>query len=89
MNPADYAVFGGEVAFQGKAATRDAVATVYRMLQEGYRWGGYYAAWHFWVGNDGGERSRVANATRAVFTREWDWSFGVGREGQAHLRRLQ
>ena len=32
INPADYAMWGGEVAFQGKAATRDAMAICYRML---------------------------------------------------------
>ena len=80
INPADYAVWGGEVAFTGKAATKDAVATCYRMLQEGYRWGGFYAAWHFWVGGDGGPRSRVANAPRAVLVRQWDWTFGSGRD---------
>jgi len=79
INPADYAMWGGEVAFQGKAAAREAVATCYRMLQEGYRWGDYYAGWHFWLGGEGGERSRVANAPRAVFVRQWDWTFGSGQ----------
>ncbi|MEN6338348.1 MAG: glycoside hydrolase family 2 TIM barrel-domain containing protein, partial [Phycisphaerales bacterium] len=79
INPADYAMWGGEVAFQGKAATREAVATCYRMLQEGYRWGDYYAGWHFWLGGEGGERSRIANAPRAVFVRQWDWTFGSGQ----------
>lgn len=79
INPADYAMWGGEVAFQGKAATKDAVATCYRMLQEGYRWGGLYAGWHFWLGGEGGERSRLANAPRAVFVRQWDWTFGSGQ----------
>lgn len=75
INPADYAMWGGEAAFLGKVATKDAVATCYRMLQEGYRWGGFYAGWHFWLGSDGGERSRVANAPRAVLVRQWDWTF--------------
>ncbi len=75
INPADYAMWGGEVAFTGKAATKDAIATCYRMLQEGYRWAGLYAGWHFWLGGDGGGRSRVANAPRAVLVRQWDWTF--------------
>lgn len=79
INPADYAMWGGEIAFQGKAATKDAVATCYRMLQEGYRWGGLYAGWHFWLGGEGGERSRIANAPRAAFVRQWDWMFGSGQ----------
>jgi len=72
-------MWGGEVAFQGKAATRDAVALIYRMLNEGYRWGGYYAAWHFWLGSDGGPAQWEANHPRAVFVRQWDWTFGSGQ----------
>jgi len=76
INPADYAMWGGEVAFQGKAATRDAMALIYRMLNEGYRWGGHYAAWHFWLGGEGGPAQWGANPPRAVFVRQWDWTFG-------------
>lgn len=76
INPADYAMWGGEVAFQGKAATRDAVALIYRMLNEGYRWGGHYAAWHFWLGGEGGPAQWGANDPRVVFVRQWDWTFG-------------
>lgn len=76
INPADYAMWGGEIAFQGKAATKEAIATCYRMLQEGYRWAGLYAGWHFWLGGDGGPRSRTANAPRAVLVRQWNWTFG-------------
>ncbi|MEI6166259.1 MAG: glycoside hydrolase family 2 TIM barrel-domain containing protein [bacterium] len=79
MDPADFAAWGGEVTFQGKAAIKDAVATCYRMLTEGYRWGGYYAAWHFWLFGEGGEAQWVANAPRAVFCRQWDWTFGSGQ----------
>lgn len=78
INPADYAMWGGEIAFQGKAATKEAIATCYRMLQEGYRWAGLYAGWHLWLGGEGGERSRIANAPRAVFVRQWDWTFASG-----------
>jgi len=69
-------MWGGEVTFQGKGATRDALALIYRMLNEGYRWGGHYAAWHFWLGHEGGEKQWVANNPRAVFTRQWNWTFG-------------
>jgi beta-galactosidase len=76
INPADYAMWGGEIAFQGKAATREAIATCYRMLNEGYRWGGYCAAWHFWLGGEGGPKQWGANQPRAVLVRQWDWTFG-------------
>ncbi len=78
INPADYGMWGGEVAFQGKAATRDAIARCYRMLQEGYRWGGHYAAWHFWLGGEGSPEQWGANAPRAALVRQWDWTFGAG-----------
>ena len=76
INPADYAMWGGEVTFQGKAATRDALVLIYRMLNEGYRWGGHYAAWHLWIGSEGGPAQWGANDPRAVFVRQWDWTFG-------------
>ncbi len=76
INPADYAMWGGETTFQGKAATGDALALIYRMLTEGYRWGGHYAAWHFWLGHEGGDTQWGANPERAVFVRQWDWTFG-------------
>jgi hypothetical protein len=80
INPADYAMWGGEVAFQGKAATRDAIATCYRMLTEGYRWGGHYAAWHLWLGGEGGPRQWGANHPRAALVRQWDWTFGSAQK---------
>jgi beta-galactosidase len=80
ISPADYAEWGGEIAFQGKAGTRDAVARCYRMLMEGYRWGGHYAGWQLWLGDDGGPAQRGANDPRAVLTREWDWTFGSGQK---------
>ncbi len=80
INPADYAMWGGEVAFQGKAATREAMATCYRMLTEGYRWGGHYAAWHLWIGSEGGPRQWGANRPRAALVRQWDWTFGASQK---------
>jgi beta-galactosidase len=80
VNPADYAMWGGEAAFQGKAATRDAIATCCRMLTEGYRWGGHYAAWHLWLGDEGGPRQRGAGNPRAVLVRQWDWTFGASQK---------
>jgi hypothetical protein len=75
IDPGDYAQWGGEAAFRGKSALGESIAICYRMLNEGYRWGEHYAAWHFWVGGDGGTAQWVANAPRAVFTREWNWTF--------------
>src|SRR5207244_2924121 len=49
INPADYAIFGGEATFQGKVQARPAAGVIYRMLTEGYRWAGY-SAWHLWLG---------------------------------------
>jgi beta-galactosidase len=80
INPADYAAWGGEVTFQGKAATRDAIARIYRMLTEGYRWGGHYAAWHLWLGTDGAPAQWGSNDPRAVFVRQYDWTFGSGQK---------
>lgn len=80
INPADYAMWGGEVVFQGKAATRDAIAVCYRMLNEGYRWGGHYAAWQLWLGGEGGPAQYGASNPRAVLTRQWDWTFGSGQK---------
>ncbi len=77
VNPADYAMWGGEAAFQGKAQTREAVALLYRMLMEGYRWGGHYAAWHLWLGADA-PGQYASNPWRAAFARQYDGSFGSG-----------
>jgi beta-galactosidase len=80
INPADYAMWGGEVAFQGKAGTRDAVALIYRMLNEGYRWGGHYAAWHFWLGGEGGPAQWGSNNPRAVFRASVGLDVRIGAE---------
>lgn len=80
INPADYAMWGGEVAFQGKAATRDAIAICYRMLTEGYRWGGHFAAWHLWLAGEGGPVQWGANQPRAALVRQWDWTFGTAQK---------
>lgn len=78
INPADYAMWGGEIAFQGKAQTRPAVARIYRMLTEGYRWGGHVAAWHLWLGDEA-PGQHASNAWRAAFVRQYDTAFAAGR----------
>ncbi len=79
INPADYAMWGGEAAFQGKAQARGAVAFIYRMLMEGYRWGGHYAGWHLWLGDDA-PGQYGSSPWRAAFVRQYDWTFGSGRK---------
>jgi hypothetical protein len=50
------------------------------MLQEGYRWGGHYAAWHFWIGEEHARNQYGSNPWRAVFVRQYDWTFGSGQK---------
>jgi beta-galactosidase len=80
INPADYAIWGGEGTFAGKAQTRPAAGLIYRMLTEGYRWVGQ-SAWHFWLdqSNTAGNPYN-SQLPRAVFVRQWDWSFGSGQK---------
>jgi beta-galactosidase len=85
INPFDYAYFGGERTFEGKAAARPAAGLIARMLNEGYRWAGY-AAWHFWMGEGDAVNQYGSNAPRAVFCREWNWSFASGQRVSRTLR---
>jgi len=78
-NNPEFAYFGGEEAFQGKIATRPAASLVARMLQEGYRWAGQ-SAWHFWMGQNDAPGQYISYAPRAVFCRQWDWTFGSGQK---------
>ena len=77
--------FGGEEAFQGKAATRPAASTVARILTEGYRWSGQ-SAWHFWMGQNDAPGQYLSYAPRAVFCRQWDWTFASGARVTRTLR---
>ncbi len=80
INPADYAIWGGEASFLSKSAARPAGDWVFRMLSEGYRWSGQ-SAWQFWSGT--GEVLdpwKTAFAWRAVFARQYDWSFASGQK---------
>ena len=110
INPFDYAYFGGEETFGGKAQSHAAMALVYRILTEGYRWAGQ-SAWHHWVGPDDMDAGReeeekrrrgeeetknrtpntehqtprtlnpyLSHSPRAVFCRQWDWTFGSGQK---------
>jgi hypothetical protein len=76
-NHPEVAVFEGDSAFAGKPVK--GVAIWNRMLQEGYRWAGY-GAWHFWLGQHDTDQSQYkAYAARAVFSRDWNWTFPAGR----------
>ncbi len=70
---------GGEIAETGKTGTLHATALIETMLQQGYRWAGY-GAWDFYDGpgdTDGTEYNSFNS--RAVFCREWNWTFGSGQ----------
>jgi beta-galactosidase len=74
INPADYAVLGGEETFQGKAATRHTAGLIQNMLTQGYRWA-EYGAWHFWLGSESAVNQYNSFADLAVFCQEWDSTF--------------
>jgi hypothetical protein len=74
-----FAYFGGDEVFIGKQQARRAVGLADRMLTEGYRWAGC-GAWHFWQPQDIAQGQYDANAPRAVFCRQWDWTFGSGQK---------
>ena len=81
-NHPELSYFGGEVAFTGKAGTLHASALAERILQEGYRWANY-AGWHFWISPSSGDGSQYnAFSQRAVFCRQWDWTFGSGQKAR-------
>ncbi len=74
-----FSYFGGEEVFIGQVRTRPTIGLVVRMLTEGYRWWGCGAV-HFWQMQDVAEGQYDSNAPRAVFCRQWDWSFGSGQK---------
>jgi len=76
-NHPEVAYFEGEGAFAGKP--RRGVALWNRILQEGYRWA-EYGAWQFWLGQHDTDQSQyIAFSPRAVFCRQWDWTFAAGQ----------
>jgi beta-galactosidase len=74
-----FSYFGGEEVFIGQIRTRPTVGLVVRMLTEGYRWWGCGAV-HFWQMQDVAEGQYDSNAPRAIFCRQWDWTFGSGQK---------
>ncbi len=79
-NHPEFATFGGEAAFGGKAAALPAAGLMIRMAQQGYRWADY-GAWHFWMGQSDADNSQYRFfAPRAALCRQWDWTFGSGQQ---------
>lgn len=71
---------GGEQVFSGKEGNIPACGLMETILQQGYRWGNY-AAWDFYVGNaDTAGLAHNSFSPRAVFCRQWDWTFGSGQK---------
>ena len=79
INPADYAQWGGEEMFLSKEAARPGSDIVFNMLMQGYRWAGQ-GAWHFWAGRFENVNGYNSMKERAVFVREYDWTFGSGQK---------
>lgn len=70
----------GDEALQGKASTLRGCDLMARYLTEGYRWAGY-GAWDLYIGaNDVTGEHYNSNSSRAVFCRQWDWTFGSGQK---------
>ncbi|MCL1888238.1 MAG: hypothetical protein FWF96_05150, partial [Kiritimatiellaeota bacterium] len=68
--------FQGDSAFTGKPVV--GVGIWNRILQEGYRWSGQ-CAWHYWLSQyDTHQDQYTAYAARAVFSKQWNWTFGAG-----------
>lgn len=80
FNPADYAQWGGEVAFQSKNATKPVASTLARMLTEGYRWSGVAAFEMLFSDNTTDPGYETAFLPRAAFIRQWDWTFESGQK---------
>ena len=84
-NHPELSTIGGEAALTGKAGTLKACGLMLSMLQQGYRWNGY-GAWDFYCGpNDGDDSQWLYMSPRAVFCREWDWTFLAGERVERTL----
>jgi hypothetical protein len=84
-NHPEFSTIGGEAAFGGKAALLPSAGLLIGMLQQGYRFADY-GAWHFWMNQtDADDTQYRFFAPRAVFCREWDWTFGSGQTVERNL----
>ena len=70
---------GGESVFGGKSMSLPAAGLMARILTEGYRWAGF-GGFHFWMGQSDTDGALYPSfAPRAVFCRQWDWTFASGQ----------
>jgi len=75
----EFSYLAGEQVFTGKAGSLPGVGLAARMLTEGYRWAGF-GGFHFWMTQSATDQSYYKSfAPRAVFCREWDWTFASGQ----------
>ncbi len=73
------AVIGGPGVFSSNRIMHQAAGKLETILQQGYRWD-QYGAWDFWTGAAyTGNRVYKSMAPRAVFCKNWNWTFGSGR----------
>ncbi len=74
------AVIGGPGVFSSNRIMHQAAGKLETILQQGYRWD-QYGAWDFWT-DDAYTGKRVYNsmAPRAVFCKQWNWTFGSGQQ---------
>lgn len=79
INPA-YAYFGGEQVFLGKVGNRPAVGKAMQILSEGYRWYGISGCDFCQQPTDSDGSQYNSWAPRAVFIRQWDYTFASGRK---------
>jgi len=85
--PSGYAGVGGEVAFLGRAHTKEGVARLCRMMSEGYRWHGL-AAFHYWLSDADSTGHYNSWQPVCVLSRQWNWTFGGGAAVSRTLKVL-
>ncbi|MHB1157985.1 MAG: glycoside hydrolase family 2 TIM barrel-domain containing protein [Phycisphaerales bacterium] len=79
-NHPELSYLGGESVFIGKTGNLPAAGLWARILTEGYRWFGV-GGFHYWMGHTDTDGSFYNSFShRAVFCRQWDWSFGSGQK---------
>jgi len=82
------AKLGGERTFLGRGEARPAVALLARMFSEGYRWQGL-GGFHYWFSdNTSGAGHYTSWQPVAVFSRQWNWTFGSGETVERLLKVL-
>jgi beta-galactosidase len=75
-----FSYFAGDEAFLGQQSTRRGATIAGKMLAEGYRWS-HFGAFQLFAGpNNWTDAIYNSFSPRAVFTRQWDWTFGSGQK---------